>query len=52
MCEFQFYLNTHITVKQPLLLVMSKRDVRVTVGLCGFMDSEKVVVEREQLRSS
>ena len=43
MCKFRFYLNTHITVKQPLLLGMSKRDVGVPVGLCGFMDSEKEV---------
>ena len=42
----QFYLNTHITVRQPLLLGMSKRDVRVGHSVWVYakiFDSEKGV---------
>ena len=44
----QFYLNTHITctVKQPLLLGVSKRDVRVGHSVWVYaknFDSEKAV---------
>ena len=42
----QFYHNTHITVKQSLLLGMSKRDVRVGHSVWVYakiIDSEKAV---------